>query len=190
MNERMPFRAPDYRATLVEDRLRLIPWSPMLLGSCGQGNGLRQVSGGPQLVDLTVVRNDELQTHELLVTELASAPDRRLRGVIISWASLLGYERIWFSDDVVTLDPAAAGAIELAAADCPTCAARWSDDCPEFWLSARHYGVFPLWCRICGHPLPQWTVDAGSVTSDQSMEPATAQTTATTVTADEMGGGR
>ncbi len=189
MSEPMPLDAPDYRAALTEGRLSLIPWSPMLVGRCGS-NGLLRGPRGCALADLTIIRNDEHRAQELIVTELAAAPDGHLRAAIVSWAGLLGYGRVWFAAELVTPDSAGAGAIELAGSDCPTCSASWCDDSAEFWLSARHYGVFPLWCRICGHPLPQWTVDAGCCHSDRSTEAVARDAATTTVGEDRIGGGR
>jgi hypothetical protein len=189
MNERMPFGQPDYRTTLSRDRLSLIPWSPWMLGSAGPANRLLCQGRTALLADLTVVRDDDLRPREVIISELAKDSGLRLRSAIVDWASLLGYERVWFSDDVIKLDPAAAVAGELVGTTCATCASEWSDGSPEFWISAQRSGVFPLFCPICGHPVPQWSVLSSSQAwADCRLAPEAPQTESPTAAGTELRG--
>jgi hypothetical protein len=186
----MSLDEPDFRAVLKKGRLSLIPWSPNLVRRGGWGNGLPSVPRDRALADLTIIRNDEYRAQEVIVTELVVGADDRLRNAVISWAGLLGYERVWFAGELVAPDIARAGVTERASCVCPTCSARWSDDSPDFWIRARHYGVFPSWCGICGHPVPQWTVDVGCRSTDRSTRALAEKAVPTPIASDKNGSGQ
>jgi hypothetical protein len=163
MSDEPKYNCPDYRATLSGGDLNLVPWAPFLLGRSGPFNRLLHAGRGrtPAIADLTIVREEDDWCHrEVIVTEITGGGDTSLRERLVDWASLLAYQRMWFSDEVMELDRTAAGVNELAETRCSTCRSRWSDDSPQFWVCARGAGIFPLRCPLCGHAVPQWSVAA------------------------------
>ena len=104
------------------------------------------------LVDLFVV--DET---ELIVEPVAQSRfDESAAETITSWATRVGYTRVWLPDEVVELggEPAGGAAKVL----CRSCGARWEDESHRFWLQVREQGHFPGFCPACGNSLPEWEV--------------------------------
>lgn len=153
-----------FRATVPRDgSVRLVPWSPTM------------VSGGPLLAmlraraprglvvaDLHVVREEPTEEDvEPVVREVVArfllGDGEHGRDALARWAASVGYERLWFPDDVVDLEPVAPLA---ARTRCTGCRTQLVDDAPEFWGFVRQAGSFPTMCTLCGCDLPQWTVDA------------------------------
>jgi hypothetical protein len=109
------------------------------------------------IADLTLHGED---SEELLVRFHAAGRMRdEAERVLLEWASRVGYRRVWFPDRMVEIEPSPEQ-IGRASVRCPTCRAGWADSSPEFWLSVRKQGAFPMWCALCGCELPQWTVSA------------------------------
>jgi hypothetical protein len=152
-----PFICPQYRVTLSHGgRLLLTDWEPWLLRDSGPCNRLLEAEHARPIADLTLTREDD--RCELIVAELGRRADPGLRAALIDWATLLGYRRVWFRGEVVEVEPAGAGAGRRVATTCQVCDSTWTEDSPEFWLSAQHNGVFPYNCPSCGHRLPQWSL--------------------------------
>jgi hypothetical protein len=146
---------PQYRATLSHSQLMLLDWEPWFMRDYGPCNRLLGAAHVGPIADLTVTR-DDADRRELIVSELGRRAVPEMRAALVAWATLLGYERIWFRDDVVDLDPSRSGAGQRVSTTCRVCASTWVEDTPEFWLSAQHNGAFPSRCPSCGHALPQW----------------------------------
>jgi hypothetical protein len=85
--------------------------------------------------------------------------------VLLAWARLVGYRRVWLPGRVADLDGELAQAA-AATADCPTCGAHWEDATFGFWEGVRAAGWFPATCLACGGSLPEWSLaGAGAGTS-------------------------
>ena len=150
---------PDYRATIARGRLTLVSWHPQLMSPWGPCNThLRERDrAGIGIADLTVIREPGTRL-ELIVKFLCGGHRADVCGSIVCWAATLGYGRVWFPDDVVDLDDVDIPAEQPAVTRCQVCRSRWEDGDPEFWLTVRNWGSFPLACPLCGGDLPQWEV--------------------------------
>ena len=148
---------PQYRATLADGKLLFADWTPFLARRYGPFGQLLDQAEIAAIADLTILR-DEADRLELIVAELRGAAEPALRSALVRWATLLGYRRVWFADDLVEPDPSEAGAGRRVRTRCLACASSWSEDAPEFWLGARQTGVFPAHCPVCGHTMPQWSL--------------------------------
>jgi hypothetical protein len=160
MNDPDAYSEPDFRATIVRGELTIVGWHSHLMGSWGPTNThLRNRDrAGIGIADLTVIREPDQQL-ELIVKFLCGGNRAEVRDAIVDWAASLGYGRVWLPDDVIELDGAELAAAERASTRCRTCRTRWEDDDPDFWLTARRWGIFPLACPLCGGDLPQWAVE-------------------------------
>jgi hypothetical protein len=158
---------PDFRATVADGRLTIVRWHPHLMLSWGPATAHFRArdEAGVGIADLTVIREPECQL-ELVVKFLSGAGRPNVREAIVRWASCLGYGRVWFPEDVVSLEGAGMSPACAAATRCRSCEACWEDGDPEFWLAVRSNGNFPIACPICGADLPQWeiqpTADTGA----------------------------
>jgi hypothetical protein len=154
-----PCTQPDYRATVVRGRLTIVGWHPQLIGTWGPCNAHLRARdrAGIGIADLTVIREPGTRL-ELIVNFLCGGHRADVRDSIVRWAATLGYGRVWFPDDVVDLGDADIPAEQPAVTRCQVCRSRWEDGDPEFWLTARKWGNFPLACPLCGGDLPQWEV--------------------------------
>jgi hypothetical protein len=106
------------------------------------------------IADLTILRDDDELAPEALVRFLAG-DSAGARAVIVDWAGVVGYRRVWFSDELVELPGPVEG---VADTRCSGCAARFVDAEPGFWAHVRTAGRFPAMCPLCGGDLPQWRV--------------------------------
>lgn len=150
---------PTYRASVTGADLLLVPWDFRLISGSGPCNRLLEAAPARRVAvaDLTVM-GDEVDDRELVVTQLTASGGDRLREAVTPWANLLAYRRVWFGDRVVTFDSPAAGFGGLARTRCRVCRSQWADRAPEFWLGVQDAGAFPIFCPVCGNPLPQWKV--------------------------------
>jgi hypothetical protein len=150
--------SPDYRATVVWDRVTVIPWMRALVCSGPMTSMLlERERAGVTIADLT--RCGGPDARELTVRVLARGGGRRAERVLVRWAATAGYERLWLPDRVVDLAPATGG--RDAATRCTNCGADYREGTPEFWSAVRDLGMFPGWCPLCGGDMPQWRVGSG-----------------------------
>lgn len=109
------------------------------------------------LADGTAVADLERPAEDELIVGFlpGSADDADIRGRIAAWAELVGFHRLWFPDEIVSLDPPAR---ELGSAhvECLGCGAAFRDGSADFWALVRRYKLFPSFCLVCGLQLPQW----------------------------------
>jgi hypothetical protein len=165
MNDPDTCSQPDFRATIVRGQLTIVGWQPHLMSSWGPCNthlrNRNRDRAGIGIADLSVIREPDQQL-ELIVKFLCGGHRADVRDAITGWAASLGYRRVWLPDEIIELDGADVAAGERASTRCRTCRTRWEDDDPDFWLTARRWGIFPLVCPLCGGDLPQWQVERGS----------------------------
>jgi hypothetical protein len=140
------------RATIARGELTL---NPPLRGTIRGGPASMTLArlDGVVLVDLRHAGEDD---EELVATPPPNAPPigRAARRVLIDWAALVGYRRVWLPDAVVDLEPPPP--VGTATVRCPTCASVWSDGSEGFWAAVRRNGHFPGYCPACGGSLPEW----------------------------------
>ncbi|WP_372791785.1 hypothetical protein [Paraconexibacter sp.] len=200
---------PDLRATVRRDRVvRAVQWGPHLRIR-GPIATLLDARGraGVTVVDLTFLREDQdptVETDELaalaaeveedgdeygcgepkpvtdLIVEVRCLGTQEGLDAIVEWADLVGYQRVWLSDGIVTLDPDPAPSGQMHTR-CTGCRGRLVESADELTSFARTYGFFPLVCPICGCDMPQWTpvpdrapaARRASTKTDSSAKPAT-----------------
>jgi hypothetical protein len=149
---------PTYRATIRNGHLTITGWAPWLARGGPLGSLLRaRERAEVAIADLTThgEDNEEFSVRFHAAGRLREEAER----VLLEWASRVGYLRVWLPDRMIEIEPSPAQ-IGTASVRCPTCRARWADSTPDFWLSVREQGAFPMWCPLCGCELPQWTVSA------------------------------
>lgn len=153
-------RAPDFRVTIRDNTLTLTQWAPWLANGGPLGNLFRaRERHDVTIADCTVVGEDK---DELVVRYRSAGASRpQAEDTLLGWAETVGYRRAWLPGRVEALSGGAERLVR-ASVKCPTCAARWSDANPEFWLAIRESHQFPNICMICGGLLPQWTVRSRS----------------------------
>jgi hypothetical protein len=147
--------APICRATIRDGRITLNRWTSGLIRGGPAAAGLRSVTAA--LADLRMPGDGEL-----IVTPVARvAWTTGAEETLLAWARLVGYGRVWLPGRVADLegDLAHAG---VAAAECPTCGARWEDATIGFWEGVRAAGWFPATCLACGGSLPEWSIAGGA----------------------------
>src|SRR3954452_1299535 len=152
-----PDHQPDFRATITGDRITLVTWHCHLWAPHGPaGEHFRRGSRRRVVGALEILRDDDGEPDELIVTVLSGSLTGRPRQRLIDWAATLGYTRAWLPDAIVDLtsEPRRVGG--LVEARCPTCRYRCTDGHPDFWAMVRSWGHFPLGCPMCGGDLPQW----------------------------------
>jgi hypothetical protein len=147
---------PDFRA--VVQRSGVVPAVYWHDGMHTTGPVYTLIAGreraGVAIADLSVVRADDGAAIEVIV-ELHCGGDDHHKAALVSWASMVGYRRIWFDREVVELNPAADGLVETR---CSGCGGRFIDGrSQDFWQHVRCVGLFPTMCALCGSDLPQWT---------------------------------
>lgn len=148
-----PPGAPDYRATVVGDRVTLIHWSELLhQGPFHRALLSERAEAGVTIADLTVLETD---VRELVVSWLARGGGVAAERALLRWAAVTGHRRVWLPDRVVT--PAAPRAFATATTTCPNCGVRWSESGTGFWARVQASGCFPGYCLLCGGDLPQWS---------------------------------
>lgn len=102
---------------------------------------------------LRVVRDDDGAVREVII-ELHSGGSDTHRAALSDWAQAVGYRRVWFDDEVIDLQPSAAGPVTTR---CPGCGQRYFDGHSSgFWQHVRRSGTFPWTCKLCGSDLDQW----------------------------------
>lgn len=150
--------SPTYRATIRKGRLMVTGWAPWMARGGPLGSLLRARERAEVVIaDLTIHGEDD---KELSVRFHAAGGKRdEAERVLLEWASRVGYRRVWFPDRMIEIEPSPEQ-IGRASVRCPTCRAQWTDSSPDFWLSVRKQGAFPMWCALCGCELPQWSVRA------------------------------
>jgi hypothetical protein len=141
---------PMCRATIRDDVLTLNRWRPGLLERV-------EVPDGVVLADLTVLNGDEL-----LVEWVGGGA---AAGVVLEWAVVVGYRRVWLPEQVVDVGDSLVPETE-AEVTCPTCGVTWSDGSPDFWAGVRRYGYFPGVCMACNGSLPEWRLAVRSASED------------------------
>ena len=145
---------PTFRVTIAGPRLTLIRWFPSLIPrNCPAGNLFRpREQAGVTIADLTVEQAEA--GRELSVTYLVDGGGVAAERLLIRWAGLVGYTRVWLPDRVV--EPATPTALGRARVECPSCGADWEDSSAEFWAQVHSDGHFPNSCPLCAGDLPQW----------------------------------
>ncbi len=152
---------PFFRATYVDGRLSMVvrhqhfpdhsfPWAKPLLD---------YPDSKTVIADLTIVRKDG--GLELIVEELARAGRPDFKMMLIRWAELLGYKRIWIGLDVLDLADEKLSWDTRVTTKCLGCHTEWRADQTGFWMRAREAGAFPNVCALCGQVLPVWEEDLG-----------------------------
>jgi hypothetical protein len=150
-----PDDLPDLRLTVRRGTVRIVDWAPWLvtggpLWALVQGRG----TAGVAIADVTVARDEDGLAREAIVRFLAG-DGPAARETIAGWAADVGYDRLWFPDDVLDLPGPAEG---VARARCTGCGFRFADGDAGFWEHVRESGRFPTACPLCGCDLPQWSV--------------------------------
>jgi hypothetical protein len=108
---------------------------------------------GVAIADLRIERDAEDGAAADLIVDFLGGGGPEHRAVLTSWASLVGYRRVWFADDIVDLDRQTA---RRARVRCTGCGTRLVDGGEGFWSYVRRCGRFPIACPLCGCDLPQW----------------------------------
>jgi hypothetical protein len=142
----------------------MISWGP------ATAHFRRREQAGVGIADLTIIREPG-RPLELVVKFLSGSGRAEVREAIVRWASCIGYGRVWFPDDVVSLTDAPIPPACSAATRCRFCDARWEDGDPEFWLAVRSSGNFPIACPLCGADLPQWELEPQGRAPDARLPP-------------------
>ena len=146
---------PDFRATLRRSAsIRIVQWTPWLMTS-GPLHTLfpARRRAGISIADLTVVRDAAGNAIEVVVDFLCEGATVH-RTALCDWAAYTGYQRIWFDDNVIELEPSLGGSAQTR---CSGCGARLIDGKDQFWHYVRRRGAFPTGCPLCGSDLPQWS---------------------------------
>jgi hypothetical protein len=146
---------PDFRATLKRSgSIRIVQWTPWLTTS-GPLHTLfpARRRAGISIADLTVIRDAAGNASEVVVDFLCEGAAAH-REALCDWAAYAGYQRIWFDDNVIELEPNPGGSAQTR---CSGCGARLIDGKDQFWHYVRRRGAFPTGCPLCGSDLPQWS---------------------------------
>jgi hypothetical protein len=145
---------PSCRAALRDGQITLNRWNPALLSSGPARAGMRTIDVA--LADLRLLDD------ELVVCPVAHvAWSAEAETALLSWATIVGYRRVWFPRRVVDLAGELATLIAVRVR-CPTCGASWEDDTYVFWERVRRDGWFPGQCLACGGSLPEWSCDTNN----------------------------
>jgi hypothetical protein len=154
MRDDTPDDTPDYRITVRRGTVRAIDWGPWL-ATAGPMGMLLAARGraGVAFADVTVVRDGGVAAEAIVRFITGESPEAR--EALVTWASDVGYRRLWLPRELVELPGPCEGRAETR---CSGCAARFSDAAPSFWENVRTAGRFPAMCPLCGGDLPQWRV--------------------------------
>lgn len=151
-----PAEGPAFRATVRGGRLHLTEWAPWLV-SRSLDYGLAKKRSSATIFDL-IVAGEECD--ELVVQPVeAGSRENVAERVLLDWAALVGYRRVWLKHEVVEVPPFL-DQIGIAGVQCRSCAAKWQASGLEFWLAVREAHQFPAWCGRCGAEMSQWVVGA------------------------------
>jgi hypothetical protein len=146
---------PDFRVTVKRSgTIRLVGWTPCLTTS-GPLHTLFPGRGGAgvAIADLTVLRDDAGNSIEVVVDFLSGGAANH-REALCRWAAYAGYQRMWFDDQIVELEPTPGGRAQTR---CSGCGVRLVDGKDGFWCYVRRRGAFPAGCPLCGSDLAQWS---------------------------------
>ena len=145
---------PDYRATVVDGRVTVIPWGMHLAVGPFQRAMLRErEAAGVTVADLTVT--GRAPRREVVVRFLARGGGAAAERALIAWARWTGHARVWLPGKVIPLS--APKRFGTACTTCSNCGVTWRESEPEFWAGVQELGTFPTFCLVCGGDLPQWT---------------------------------
>ena len=144
---------PDYRATVVDGRVTVLPWGPHLLVGPTHRMLLRErEAAGVTVADLT--QAGKAPAREVVVRFLARGGGAAAERALVAWARWTGHSRIWLPGKVIPLSPPRR--FGQAATTCSNCGVTWRESEPEFWAFVQEAGAFPTFCLVCGGDLPQW----------------------------------
>ena len=145
---------PDFRLTVRRGTVLAIDWRPWLTTGGPMMTMLRDRGrAGVAIADVSVVRDNDVAAEAIV--RFLTGDSSVARETIVSWASDVGYRRVWLHDEPVELP----GPVERDAdTRCGGCAVRLHDGGAEFWEHVRELGRFPGTCALCGGDLPQWRV--------------------------------
>jgi hypothetical protein len=110
---------------------------------------------GLTIADLKILRDGSGDAIEVIVGLLCENAIGHW-AALCEWAAYAGYQRIWFDDDVVELEPRAGGCYRTRR---PGCAVRLLDGKARLWDYVRRRGVFPT--GLAGVRLRSATLVAG-----------------------------
>lgn len=150
--------APDYRMLIRGRSLVFSEWHPGLLGSHQVASTLERRGGArPFLADAVLDDRGGAFGWELIVMPLAGRLTRKRRELIMNWARLTGYRRLWLEPEIVEFE-ALADPAQQAAVSCAWCGSRWCGRGQDFWATVWERHRFPRTCRLCGCRLIEWSV--------------------------------
>jgi hypothetical protein len=162
--------APELRAAVSNDGVIVMTrWAPWNLQAGGPAASQVRSTKLAVVSDLSIARETQdgitIPTDLIVQDEFIFGDSAACRLALLAWAERLGYQRVWFHNQLAVLEPELLGGIW--AVGCHGCGVTWSDSTARFWLGARAAGYFPLSCPLCAHALvqPVELFDLGSGTT-------------------------
>jgi len=116
-------------------------------------------------------------SHEAIVRFLVG-DNEGAREMLASWAGLVGYRRIWFPGEVVSLEGAGADACVEMETACAACGVTHRDGGADFWSYVFRQRRFPANCMVCGCTIPQWRRSSTGLNPSESLAPVELEETA------------